>query len=120
MMHIEGIPQVVKNLSRYEDLAIKGIVAAAQISQADVVNDARNNHPYTDRTGNLTNSIQPGRVEVTDSEVLAYVEARMEYASFVEFGTSRAHPYPFLTPAMLREAPTFRRNIARQVEVIQL
>lgn len=119
-MELKGLNQLVKNLTRYPDEVIKGCVTAAQISQALIVNDAKTDHPYKDRTGNLTNSIQPGAVEVTDQEVTAYVEARMGYATFVEFGTSRAHAYPFLTPAMIRQASNFKKSIANALRAIRL
>lgn len=120
MIQIRGLENLVRNLSRYPDEVVKGCVTAAQMSQALIVNDAKSDHPYKDRTGNLTNSIQPGAVEVTDQEVIAYVEARMAYASFVEFGTSRAHPYPFLIPAMYRQANNFRKAVAREINAIRL
>lgn len=119
-IEIKGMDALIKNLSRYPDEVIKGCVQAAQITQALIVNDARSDHPYKDRTGNLTNSIQPGDVVVDDVEVTAFVEARMEYATFVEFGTSRAHAYPFLTPAMLRQLPNFQKAIAKEVRAIRL
>ncbi len=120
MIQIIGLDNLVRNLSRYPVEALKGCVTAAQMSQAMIVNDAKSDHPYKDRTGNLTNSIQPGAVEISDTEVVAYVEARMAYATFVEFGTSRAAAYPFLTPAVIRQADNFKKNIAREVDAIQL
>lgn len=120
MITVGGVDEMVRNLSRFSDKALERVAAAAQIAQARIVNDAKNDHPYKDRTGNLTNSIQPGIVQITDAEVDAYVEARMQYASFVEFGTSRAHAYPFLTPAMLRYAPQFREDVAREMQRVTL
>lgn len=119
-VEIIGIENLVSNLSKYSDRLLESVVTACQMSQALIVNDAKNDHPYVDRTGNLTNSIQPGEIEITDDEVTAYVEANMEYATFVEFGTSRAKPYPFLTPAMLRQAGNFRDTVAAQIKAIQL
>lgn len=119
-VEIKGMDKLVRNLSRFSDAALKGIVTASEMSQAMIVNDARSDHPYTDRTGNLTNSIQPGEIIVTDKDVTAYVEARMQYATFVEFGTSRAVAYPFLTPAMLRQASNFRKNVARALQEVRL
>ncbi len=120
MIEVKGLDGLVKNLSKYSDLALKGVVAACQITQAIIVNDARADHPYKDRTGNLTNSIQAGDVIIDDKEVTVYVQARMQYASFVEFGTSRAQAYPFLTPAMLRNAANFRKTVAEQIGKIKL
>lgn len=119
-MQLLGADQLVRNLTKYADRVLEGVVRASQIAQALVVNDARSDHPYVDRTQNLTNSIQPGQVEVTDKDVTAYVEARMAYASFVEFGTSRARAYPFLTPAMLRNAANYRRAIQKEVQAVKL
>ncbi len=118
-IEISGMDELVRNLSNYSKKAIEGVVRAAQISQALVVNDARSDHPYIDRTGNLTNSIQAGAVEVSDNKVEAEVQARMEYASFVEYGTSRARAYPFLVPALLRQMENFRRSIMSEVSKIR-
>lgn len=120
MIEVKGLDKLVKNISKYSDEVLKGVVAACQMTQARIVNDARNDHPYKDRTGNLTNSIVPGEVVIDDKEVTAYVQARMQYASFVEFGTSRARAYPFLTPAMLRNAANFRKAVAQQLGKIKL
>lgn len=117
---IIGLPKVIKNLGKYSELVLQACVDAAQISQARIVNSARTDHPYKDRTGNLTNSIQPGNVEVSEQGVTAYVEARMSYASFVEFGTSRAHAYPFLTPAMIAELPNYKKTMGQLIKKIQL
>lgn len=117
---IIGLPKVLKNLNDYSVKVLQACVDAAQISQARIVNSARSNHPYKDRTGNLTNSIQPGNVEVSEEGITAYVEARMSYASFVEFGTSRAKAYPFLTPAMIAEYPNYRKTMTKLIGKIKL
>ncbi len=120
MIEIIGLQNLVRNFSKYSDEVLKGCVTAAQISQALIANDAKSDHPYKDRTGNLTNSIQPGAIEISDTEVVAYVEARMAYASFVEFGTSRADPYPFLVPAMYRQLNNFQKAISAEIQRIRL
>lgn len=119
-IEITGVPKVLENLKEYQGRILQALVSAAEVSQARIVNDARANHPYTDRTQNLTNSIQAGLVRVTEEGVEAYVEARMEYASYVEFGTSRSKPYPFLTPAMLRESPNYIKTAAKLIDRIKL
>lgn len=119
MIQVLGGEQLIKNISAYGKDIVQAVTDACQITQALIINDARSDHPYTDRSGNLTQSIQPGAIEISDDEVSAYVEARMQYASFVEFGTSRAKAYPFLTPAMLRNAANFRKNLARQIKSIR-
>jgi phage gpG-like protein len=56
---------------------------------------AKENHPYQDRTHKLTKSIQS--VPTADG---AYLSARMRYGGFVEFGTVKNKPYPYLRPAI--------------------
>lgn len=56
---------------------------------------AKSNHPYQDRTGDLTKSIQS-----VPTNTGAYLSARMFYGSFVEFGTVKNKAYPYLRPAI--------------------
>ena len=69
---------------------------------------AKDNHPYQDRTGNLTRSIQ----SVPTAEG-AYLSARTRYAGYVEYGTSRNKEYPYLRPAIdyLMKLIKNKRNI---------
>lgn len=93
------------------------------VAQA-VADHAKTNHPYRDRTTNLTNSIQvlpgPGLNE-------AQVFAGEEYASFVEEGTKRedgsqrSAPYPYMAPAAEAEGDDDKINgrfdaVAKTVE----
>jgi HK97 gp10 family phage protein len=110
-MEIKGANEVIANLSHFSDGVSKKLVVACQMSQAQVVSFARLLCPV--RTGNLRNSIQPGAVEISDTEVSADVEARMEYASFVEYGTRRMRAQPYLTPALLSNIPKFRENVQK-------
>lgn len=113
---IEGGEDLVRAVKRYGQNCIEEVKAITDIVQKRIVNDARSNHPYTDRTTNLTQSIQQGPVEVSDKKISGVVEARMEYASFVEFGTSRSKPYPFMLPALLQNLPTFRASIQAAIK----
>ena len=88
---------------------------AVEMTQAFVVNRARNSHPYTDRTQNLTNSILPGKVERTFGFIEGEVAANMKYSAFVEEGTSRSRPHPYLEPALFASMSFFRRAIERAV-----
>lgn len=82
--------------------ALDDELAVAVARGAEVVAfAARADHPYTDRTGRLTSSIRAeaphGRF--TTDTLGTEVVAATPYASFVEMGTSRARPYPYLGPA---------------------
>jgi len=107
MAVVNGQEELLRNLSKYEAEKVKDIYEAAAAVQAIVVNDARADHPYKDRTTNLTKSIMAGVVNVEDDNVTAEVKAEAEYASYVEMGTSRSKPYPFLYPAVMRAQKIF-------------
>ena len=79
----------------------KAFKDAAQRAAKAGVEEAQQNHPYTDRTQDLTNTASPvdaggdgqhfgGDVEMTWPK---------EYASFVDRGTSRSRPYPYVKNA---------------------
>jgi bacteriophage HK97-gp10 putative tail-component len=89
MSQINGTSQVIKNLSSIEKNIVQEIAYGAQAVQAKVVNDARANCP-TGVAGTLAQSIQPGDIIITDDNVVAFVDANADYASYVENGT-RAH-----------------------------
>ena len=108
---ILGRAQLVKNFSDFHDKVVDAIVAQTEIIQARVANFAKSNHHYTDRTGNLTNSIQPGEIFVKNNVVEAEVAARMTYASYVEGGTSKMRAFPYLHPAIVAHAGEFRSRI---------
>ncbi len=104
---------VLRNLSNFRIKTLNKIVQGVQITQALVVNEAKNKHPFKDRTQALTNSIRPARIVITNDRVEARVAALMQYASFVEFGTSRSRPFPFLAPAILKNQSQFRKQMIR-------
>lgn len=87
------IPNSIHNLvkRKSKECAVEYIRRAARAA----AEYAKNNHPYKDRTHNLTKSIQS--VPTTDG---AYLSARMFYGSFVEWGTVKNKPYPYLRPAI--------------------
>lgn len=64
-------------------------------------------------TGNLRNSIA---TVVTNGGLTAGVVATASYAHFLEGGTSRMSPQPFMGPATDRHAPLFREAMARLAE----
>ena len=73
----------------------------------DIVNDAKFNIVQNGsvRTGNLLNSINILEEEQGKSVT---VGTEVEYAPFVEFGTFKQQPKPYLHPAAIRNAKTFK------------
>ncbi len=78
----------------------------------DVLADAQRRAPV--RTGYLRNS---GQVEPAEDRFSRYIHFRAGYAAYVEYGTRRMRPQPYLTPAVERHRRTlqedFRALIAR-------
>lgn len=113
MSTISGQEELLNNLSAYEQVKVAEIYQAMATVQAMTVNEARKKHPYKDRTTNLTKSIQAGVGVIQDDYVSAEIKAEAEYASWVEMGTSRSKPYPFLTPAIEKNQATFFRAVQK-------
>lgn len=57
-------------------------------------------------TGRLRNSITH---EVSDKEQAVYIGTNVEYAPYVELGTSKQAPRPFLKPAATQHSGEYKR-----------
>lgn len=112
-MAVIGLKAVIKNISSFDRKTVRRLVTAVQATQATVVNDATRIVPV--RTSTLLKSIQPGRVLVTDRSVEGEVSALVEYASFVELGTSKQKPQPYLGPSLIKNQSSFRRLVQRAI-----
>ena len=113
-MAVGGIPELLQNLSRYAKEKVDAIYQAAGAVQAMVVNDAQTIVPK--RTRNLMKSIRAGIVRVDDERVEAQIVAGADYASYVEEGTSRQKPQPYLAPSLLKNQRTFISAIKRAMK----
>jgi hypothetical protein len=119
-----GRDNLVQNLSKFRANVVSKLVTAVEIVQAKVVEHARAKHGkdshrsgrFETQTGGLEESIQPGKVLITDKEVSGVIEARMPYASHVEYGTSRAKAFPFMLPALTANGPELQRRAIRAVQ----
>lgn len=74
---------------------------------------AKANHPYTNRTFRLQTHTE---WQFTDGSLqsgyVIQVHGGMPYGSFVEEGTSRNRPYPYLRPAWLAMGQTMAEIVA--------
>ena len=98
---VSGINDLLKNVDVMKD-SVKSITAAAGVAvvSKEIAEYAKATHPFQNQTGNLESSIHPLPVEVVGDVVVGYVQAGMNYAEHVEYGTSHSAPYPYLHPAI--------------------
>lgn len=117
---IDGMNDLLKNVDLLKNNTINGHVAGMALVTVDVANYAKENHPFQNRTENLENSIHPLPVELgKDNVIIGAVQAGMEYAPHVEFGTSKSAPYPYLTPAKEANAKNLIDTMAKVQERVQ-
>lgn len=98
-VYVSRIPKILSSF----DQNVQDVVhlnAIAIESRASTV------YPYQRRSGNLAGS---GSVEFGD--LSATVGFGAEYAAFVELGTTRNAPYPFLVPAVDYQEPTYLKQL---------
>lgn len=77
-----------------------------------VAGAAKTEHPYTDRAGDLTASIEglPATGAALDGAMIGGTAAGAGHASYVEEGTPRAKAYPFIEPAAVLAEPIFEQD----------
>lgn len=103
---VDGINDLLRNIDVTVNKFITAQAAGVASVCIDVANHAKENHSFQNRTGNLEASIQPEPVEINgdlvEGKVIAVGNeaAGMEYAAYVEFGTPRSAPYPYMQPAL--------------------
>ena len=67
-------------------------------------------------TGNLRNSITH---TVSEEERKVYTGTNVEYAAYVEKGTSRSRAYPYLEPAMADHVPEYESILTKWISTLQ-
>lgn len=63
-------------------------------------------------TGNLRNSITH---EVVQSEKAVYIGTNVEYAAYVELGTTKTKAKPYLKPAATEHSAVYKRMIEEEM-----
>lgn len=88
-----GVPELVARFARDAEVGIAAAGAAAFATAEEVAAIAQSIVPVD--TGNLRDSIHA----VKEGDMKAAVVTEVEYAPYVEFGTSVQTPQPYMRPA---------------------
>ena len=79
----------------------------------DTMADAKTLAPVD--TGNLRNSIT---TDARPGDLRAVVEATASYSAYIEWGTSKMQPQPFMQPAQERNTPGFFEAVSQLAEEV--
>jgi hypothetical protein len=72
------------------------LLAGAHDAAEYGVKSMQDSHPYTDRTRHLTDDMFVGDATGPDGDAEAEIVVPAEYGAYVNYGTSRSRPYPFV------------------------
>lgn len=102
---VSGLERVLREAETAlaDDLHRAGVQAAK-----DGVALARASHPYEDRTGDLTGEAHVEEDHTTGGGLMTWP---VDYASYVDKGTSRARAYPFTPKAIKLAAVMLREGV---------
>lgn len=118
--YVTGTQQIINRLMMERDRMLRAIGRAVEATCVDISNHAKAGHAgnqahmndrYRNQTSTLTRSITPELEKVSRTEVVGVVYSNVEYAAFVEIGTSENRPYPYLYPALLANKDSFKRRM---------
>lgn len=89
---MDDIGSLLKKFRGVPERLERNLAIAVRMAADEAAGEAKSNHDYTDRSSNLTNSIQPDGPtgSFRNGDLQAIVSAGAGYAVFVELGT-RAH-----------------------------
>ena len=110
----------MSDLARFaEDLRENADTLTRRASQVvrkaalDTMADAKTLAPVD--TGNLRNSIT---TDARQGDLVAVVEATASYSAYIEWGTSKMRPQPFMRPAQDRNTGPFIDAISQLAEEV--
>jgi HK97 gp10 family phage protein len=105
-VQIKGMDKLHKALLECNELALKEARKAVAITALNIEREAKHRSPVD--TGRLRASI---RHQIDPNGLEGQVLTDVDYAPYMEFGTSRTAPQPFLNPAADLEQPEFVKRL---------
>jgi HK97 gp10 family phage protein len=115
-MQIHGWPEMHSRLERLAGRVEDNLMLAALAGAQPVVGAVQRRTPV--RTGNLRRSYHAESGDRAPTAVTVVVGTDVEYAKWVEFGTSRMAAQPHLRPGVLESIPLFVAGAQRALEAI--
>lgn len=104
---------MIDSLSTLNKVADLEFYRVVQETKDDVVEVAQDRVPVD--TGKLQGSID-GTVRTRGDNIVFLVGSPVEYAAYVELGTSNMSAQPYLRPALEQATKSFDRKVAEAVE----
>ena len=113
MAHIRGLDRWTRRVREIPQEVKEEVQAHVSTTAYKVEADAKRLAPVD--TGNLRRKI---KTKISDGGFVATVGTNVEYATYVEFGTSKMEAQPFLIPAYVKHKDDFEnklRDIANRI-----
>lgn len=107
---VEGMPRLRAALLQLTDEGARATRREIKRAALAVEGGAKERCPVD--TGRLRASVTH---EVAPDGLSAVVGTNVEYAPYIEFGTSRMHAQPFLFPALEAHRPEFIRRLQHEL-----
>lgn len=124
---LTGIPQLTGFLKAMPELAIAQASVVMNITAAKIASDIKQLISTTGapdgvprrRTGNLLMSVSAGRQKIGFMKITQNVGVNPDspdevgYATYLEYGTSRMKPRPFLVPTVMKNSANFHAQLKK-------
>lgn len=114
---IEGIDELGAAGSEALDFLSQALPQAVLDAGDAAVSAMQLSHPYQDRTYKLSGGMMCKLGRRTKWTALANVTFKAKYAGFVNDGTSRSRPYPFIPIGERAAAPVLERCMGQALDV---
>ena len=110
-VEVEGLEEFKRSCEEARRELDAGLYSAVKEAAEAGAKEARDNHPYRNRTGMLERNTVALMLREGFNNYEGEIFANREYASYVNDGTSRSRPYPFMPQAEAKARQVFDRIV---------